>query len=484
MKKTFAQKILYNRQHPIKILGYTTRSFWLLLIPLARSLIALKFDIASWLKGWWLDILVISVIFLYAFLRWFFITFTINESSITANTGYFGLSKAKIPFDKICSVSCTQGVLYRPFKAYKVYIDTNSGSDFSSDLVLAMKKSDIEKLQKISEKESSTKPVFSYQPRKINLVIFSLLFSSTLSGVILFAALIIQSSRIIGRELEERFFSVLSSYARYLTVRLPRYVVIVAMVVILGWLYSFTLNILRHWKFNITRSDRTLIINSGIITKRFHMLSVDKINYVDIQQSLTMKLFGICSVHIHCSGYGKSRREIAALIPITTLSEVEKTVGLLLPELAPPDTELKPRLKNIMRFLWPPIWLCVGIPAVCAVLMYFFPGWSEIIRFVGIIAEIPSLWLLIVKVASAFTTGIGADYSFAVFSYCKLYKFHTVIVDRSKISKVSLYQTPMQVIAKNCSLKFNTHGESSVTHRIKNFPLSKAEDYLKEKNLF
>ena len=465
------------RQHPIKILSYTTRSFWLLLIPLTRSLIAVKFDIASWLRGWWLDIVVIAIIFLYAFFRWYFVTFTIDNSRICASAGFFGLVKTTIPFEKICSVCCSQSPLYRPFKAYSVYIDTNSGSEVTSDLKLAMRAEQVNALKKLTKTEIS-KATFSYSPRKRNLLIFSLLFSSTLSGVILFSTLIIQSTRIIGREVEERFFHKLSEYAKYFTVKLPKYVVIVAMIVILGWLYSFVLNIMRHWNFTVIRTGKRLKIKSGIFTKRYHILWVDKINYIDVQQSLLMKLFKICSVHIHCSGYGKSRREIAALVPVTTLSEVLNTIGHLLPEISAPQIQLKPRLKNIMRFLWPPIWLCMGIPAAGVILYQIFPNWSEIIRFVAIITEIPSVWLLVVKIASAFTTGIGADSSYAIFSYCKLYKFHTVIVPRKKISKTTLYQTPMQYLARNCTLEFNTHGESSVCHRIKNFPLLKAQRFL------
>ncbi|MBQ7755735.1 MAG: hypothetical protein IJ401_00305, partial [Oscillospiraceae bacterium] len=69
-----------KRQHPIKILGYTTRTFWLLLIPLARSLVAVKFDVATWLEGWWLDMIVLAFMFLYALFRWFFVTFEIHHT--------------------------------------------------------------------------------------------------------------------------------------------------------------------------------------------------------------------------------------------------------------------------------------------------------------------------------------------------------------------------------------------------------------------
>ena len=471
-----------KRQHPIKILGYTTRTFWLLLIPLARSLVAVKFDVATWLEGRWLDMIVLAFMFLYALFRWIFVTFEIHHTEIVANTGIFGLFKVKIPYDKVCTVSLSQGAFYRAVGAYNVYFDTNSGTQLRSDLTLTMNGFHIVKLKKYSKTDGLQKNNFSYSPRKRNLLVFSLLFSSTLSGVILFLTLIIQSSRIVGRELETRFFDTLNSYAKAFAINLPYYVVIMAMIIALGWLYSFTVNLFRHFNFKVARTDDKLIITSGAVTKRFHMLSLDRINFIDIQQSLLMKIFKICSVHIHCTGYGKSRREIAVLIPVTTLSVVEKTMGLLLPEIKSTDISLKPRVKNIMRYLWPPIWLCVGIPIVAFVVAYFVEGWSDIIRFVALMLEIPSVWLLIVKASSVFTTGMGLNEKYATFCYCRFYKFHKVIVNTKNISKITLYQTPMQYLARNASFIVNTHGESETHHIIKNFPLTKAQRfYLKLK---
>lgn len=438
----------------------------------------MRFDIAQWLRGWWLDILVIIVIFSYAFLRWVFITFTIESDCITANTGYFGLLETKLYYDRICTVCASQGALYRPFRAYKVYIDTNSGTSSSSDIILTFKRSDFDKLFKYAKTDVSEKTRLSYSPKRLNVLAFSLLFSSTLSGVILFSTLIIQASRIVGRELEERFFFTVNEYMKRLAIRLPRYVVVFAMVIILSWLYSFLVNLFRHWSFSVTRRGDKFIIRSGVVSKRAHVISADKINYVDIQQSFLMKIFNICSVHIHCSGYGKGRREIAVLIPITTFSEVESSLKLLMPDTPIPELEMRPRLKNIMRFLWPPIWISFGIPIADFILRTLFPNWHEVIRFCAIMFEIPAVWLIMVKIASAFTTGTGKGGNYLSLCYCKVYQFHNVIVRLDKISKVTYFQTPFQKLKRNCNLKFYTHGESVTCHTVKNFPLDAAESFI------
>lgn len=440
----------------------------------------MRFDISSWLKGWWIDILVIIAIFFFAFLRWVFVTFEIRENEIVASTSYFGILKVSIPFKNLSCVSVAQGGLYRLFKAYKVYFDTNSGNDVTTDLVLTMSASDVSKLQKLSKTVAVNKPKFIYTPRKASLVIFSLLFSSTLSGVLIFSTFLIQSTKIVGKEIEQRFFTTINTYADFFTTRLPRYVVIVAIVIVSGWLFSFCVNIVRHWKFTVTRQGDNLFIKSGFVTRRYHLIPVDKINYIDIQQSLLMKIFNICSVHIHASGYGKDHREIAVLIPITTLSVVKRTISMLVPEARHAKITLRPRLKNIMRYILPPIVMCTAIPVAGFVGCWFLSGWREIFRFTAIVFELPAMWLLVVKTASIFTTGVGAEKGFCTLSYCKWYKFHTVIVKQSGVSRYGIYQTPFQHRKKNVSFFFNIHGESKRPHRVKNFPLDKGQAFIRD----
>ena len=472
------RSLFSHRQHPIKILGYTTKSFWLLLIPLARSLIAMRFDIATWLKGWWLDILVILVIFAYAVLRWFFVTFKIEKDHIEANTGYFGLCKTSIPYSKLCTICASQGVLYRPFRAYKVYFDTNSGSRASSDIVLSLKKSDYERLFAYFPMDEKGRAKFTHAPERKSVLIFSLLFSSTLSGVILFTTLIIEVSRIVGRELEERFISTVNEYMQKFAIKLPRYVVAFAMVIILSWLYSFMINVFRHWSFTVTRQGDKFIIKSGFVSKRYHIISAEKINYIDIEQSFLMKIFNICSVHIHCSGYGKGRREIAVLIPITTFSQVQSSLSLLMPETPIPDLMIRPNKKDIKRFLFVPSLLCLIVPIADFVLIRLFPGWREVIRFSAIMCVIPFAWLLAVKIAAGFVTGTGEEKKWITLSYCQVYRFHYIIVNKNKISKVTYFQTPFQRRADVCNLRINTFGESICCHSVKHLPLKEAENFV------
>ena len=125
-----------RRQHPVKIIMYIAKYLWLLLIPLAKYLIATQFDFESWVKTNWVDILPLSVRFGYGILRWVFIYFEIEEDSIIAHTGYFGIEKTQVYFSEMSSMSLCQGYIFRLLGACTVYIDTDAKSIQSADIRL------------------------------------------------------------------------------------------------------------------------------------------------------------------------------------------------------------------------------------------------------------------------------------------------------------------------------------------------------------
>ncbi|MFT3950527.1 MAG: PH domain-containing protein [Oscillospiraceae bacterium] len=463
----FSKRFFGVRQHPIRILAYTTKSFWLLLIPLTRSLVALKFDLATWLRGRWLDVLVIALIFSYAFLRWVFMSFRFESDCIVARQGYFGLMESKIFYAQVTSIHAKQGVFYRAFRASRITVDTNSGSAKSSDLVLTVRNSDFRHLADIFNAENRDVMKYTYSSGSLYLLVFSLIFSSAFSGVVLFATFFYQAGRIVGQELEDRLLYRLSTAAERFAVHIPPIALGISVLISGGWFLSFLANVIRHWSFTSMRTGTNIVIESGILTRQATILSINKINYADMQQNMLTKLFRICSVIIHCAGYGKKRRQIAALIPITTIRHVPASLKMLLPGMRAVKISLKPGARRAASFFLPPLCAAAGVAAAGIAGAFFFPVWSEIIRFAGVILGIPLVWLSVVQLFSVFTTGVGFDDGFAVLSYCKLYKFHRVTVPTAKISKLTIRRTVFQKRAGTCSVKIYTVSETRNIHYIR-----------------
>ena len=196
-----------RRQHPVKIIMYIAKYLWLLLIPLAKYLIATQFDFESWVKTNWVDILTLSVIFGYGILRWVFIYFEIEEDSIIAHTGYFGIEKTQVYFSEMSSMSLCQGYIFRLLGACTVYIDTDAKSIQSADIRLDISQKQAFRIYELATQKCRSKPKYIFNTQKRSLLIFSLLFSSTLSGMLLTLTFIYQAYRIVGREIEEEFLA-------------------------------------------------------------------------------------------------------------------------------------------------------------------------------------------------------------------------------------------------------------------------------------
>lgn len=491
MEKSQKIKIFFRkRQHPLIMISYAAKYLWLLIIPLTKYLIAVRFDLKSWIESNFLDIFTVSVILGYAFLRWLCVYFDLDEDSITARTGFFGITKTKVYFSEISSCTLSQGYIFRAVRACRVYIDTDAKSLDKADIVLELNlRQALEVYNCIVEyssnnnKNTPRKSNYIFHAKKSELVAFSLLFSSTLSGVIIIVSLIYEANRIVGRAIEEEFikkvnYQMEKAFVYYLP-NLPKYFITAILIIAGGWLISFLANLLRHWNFNCTSKNDLLLIKSGKGTVRRHILKRDRIVYIDYCQSMLMKLFSICSVSVCCTGYGKRRQEISALVPITTSRQANNSIKLLLPGILKIKTTLNTGRKDIKRFVTMPIVYCLIPPAADRILKYFLPRWSSEIRMLAVICFVPLLWHVLVKLISVYFTGIGYEKGCFKLNYCRFYKYHNVLINKSKISKTVIKQNPFQKISGTCTLKIFSASEDIRKHVLKGLNYKKTLNLLK-----
>lgn len=482
-KRQWLKDFFKHRQHPLKILNYTSKNIWLLIIPLTKYLIASSFDFEKWIKTNWIDILTIVCIFALAFFRWFFIYYETESDGIVAHTGLFGMMTTKVYYSEITTMSCCQSYIQRLFNACTLYIETNAKAISSTEIKLVLREKCVNEIYDCVTAQCENKPRLTIKPKKTHLMVFSLLFSSAVSGMIIFGMFMFELYRFVGREIEEMLITTVNgeitkvnSQLLKFTSSIPKIIQIIALTIFGGWMLSFIANLMRHWSFRATRCGSQLIINSGVITRRRHVINRDKIHYFDYQKSLLMKLFRICSVTIYCTGYGVRYREISALIPITTVSEVRSSLKILEPRIPHTVIEIKTGTKDIPRFMFMPVIYSFIPPIAGEILKSLFPAWHEEIDILMVIALIPFAWKLIVSIVASYNTSVGFKNGYCTFRYCHFYKFHKIIMPKENISKTVVSQTWMQKVSHTCNLKIYTNSEKTRFHRLKNLPLEKTLD--------
>lgn len=475
----------FGKQHPIKLFSYTTRYFWLLIIPLIRSLYSLTISVdalRTWLKGTWLDLLVLAIILLFAWLRWEVVSFHFNKDRIVVKKGLVVTTEDIVFYSQISTLSIKQNLFYRLLGACKVYIGTNSGIFDKADITLTMKRSDADRFY-ASVKNSRVKSLnYSISPNKLRLVIFSLIASSTLSGAAVALAFILETSQVFDREVEAKIIlDTLGEVADRLALVVSPIAAAVSAVIMAGWLISFITNIFYFWDYILTKCSDSIYIKSGLIAKNRHIISLNKVNYIDIKQNFLAKLFKISSLHCHCSGYGSTgRKELSVVMPITTAKEINGTLDEVFPEYPKPKIELRSDIKSYRGFYFLPIvWGLIPF-AVYLIVNRFIPDWRTVLLTAFWISEIPSAWLAICRTMSLFTTGIGMQDDHLVMRYSKFYSFHTVIAPKSKITKLIIRQTAFQHLSGLCTLIVYTASDGKSSHTVYGLRLAKVLQFLEK----
>lgn len=193
-------------EHPIKILRYTAKNLWLLIFPLLRSAHFFPFsakEVAAWLHGSWFDLLICVLILTYGAIRWYFCGFMYNTEVIRRQSGILLKRETEIPCSSITSVTEEHAFFLRPFGAVRVSIHTGAEDIAGADMQLVLYKADLAAIRQVIPLLRPASDVKMHRPHTSRLLLFSFLFSSSLSGAVYAAAIFFQGGRITRDLLEE-----------------------------------------------------------------------------------------------------------------------------------------------------------------------------------------------------------------------------------------------------------------------------------------
>ena len=477
-----AREFLSFRQHPIKIVRYMAKYLWLLLLSLAKYLIASHFDIKSWIEANWFDLVILLVILGFAFIRWIMVYFELGKDRIITHTGFLGMTKTVVYFDDITTLSLSQGAISYLLRSCAVYIETDADCVQATDIRIDLTKSKAMEIYHIISQKAKTQPGFVFKSPKKQMVLFSLLFTSAISGTAVLLTVLYQAYLITDREFDRRVLSRVNSQIHQIEDS-SIWIYFLAAGLLIGfiWLMSFISNLLRHWDFTCKRGKNYLRIHSGKGARRHHLLRRKYMNYLDFTQSFFMRMFNICSVEVSCTGYGKRWKEISALIPITTTKDAVQSAKLIAPEFSLCKPQVKTSKACMPGFIVLPALAAVAAILLGIVMQNLFPLRRQQIIFIEIMLALPFIWLTIVKCEAAVTTSMGFDGENVTLSYCRWYTFHKVALKRGNITKVTIRRNPLARMFGTCTVVIYTTGEDSRKHLIGGVNYKNTLRILKEK---
>ena len=467
-----------KRQHPIAILRYTSKYFWLLLIPLIRGLRFLKYDFYGWISGAYIDIIVLLIIIASAFIRWYNVKYCIIKNGINFSTGVFFKHSSFVSFESISTIKSAEYLTLKLFKAVVVYVDTDINSSLSKfskyniKIVVDLKEWK-RLLNKITINELGTEYVYKSSNKKI--LLFSLAFSSTLSGLLYVSALILNGGRLVAEEIENRFLTVVNNVtmiAQNIISGVSPFSVSIIIIIAVGWMISFIKNYVRHINFRAERCQKILIIKNGFFSRRSYFLNVQKINCIDLKQNLLMKLCKVVSVHISCAGYGKRKTEIPLVMPVKDIKNIRSNMQNFLPEIPLENINIFPQKKYLAKFISMPLFFVFGTMIAGLILTMLFPAWYKVIYFSYVMIEIILIYFYFVRLMEYFTNGVGFNKKILTMKYRKFFQFHYIMIPYDKISAVQITQNIFQTGKMACDLIVYEKNEILKKHRVRNINMN------------
>lgn len=468
--------------HPIMIFENLSRFIFLLIIPLLRGFLyaILGGSLYEWLEGAWFDLLIVTIMIAASVLQWAFFRYAIYRRGILVHRGVLFRDSFFIPSRCYTTLSFEHSWWLRPFKAVHVRVDTAAGNFNIPDLKITLSEAECGRILHFHNQKSKNNQYFNrlYKPKVFYLMLLSLFTSNTFVGVIFCATFFSNLGSLVGEELQQQIVTTMEQLSQILAILIPPIATLLALVVIIGYLISFSMNFLRHINFDVLRSQYSLYISGGFFTKRTNAVDISKINYTDIRQTPMMKLLGLYSVYAHCIGLGKNKNDISAIIPCAGKNELEDAMATLLPEFPTKPVTLRPNFGAIFKFIMDPLWPCLLVPIGTIVLCNFFPNWAETIGFVGFMLAIPSYWLMLVRLMDFRTSGIAYDGENVYMKYSRFFILHTVCIPKHHINTILLRQSMLQHFDDACDVKIYTISESQKVHHVKNLYRQQVLDLL------
>lgn len=480
-------------EHPLKIFRHAVTNIWLLIFPVLRGVRSFSLDFSTvytWLKGAWFDLLILLFIIGFGYFRWIFTWYSFEKHQIVFMSGVFIKTKVSVPYENISAITTEHSFYLRPFNAARLCIDTRAGTFGTADMKLLVKREHLKSIRKrMPEMNMKSSRSFEFKPRLYTVISFSLIFSSSLSGVIYLSTLIFQAGRIVKDVMEkglpdvyEIANNVSADVSERVPVDVPPLAIVLLFLLIGTWLLSFISNILRYTGFTMKKNKDMMRIVTGAVTKRVYHIDPKKINYVDIRQNFLMKIFRISSIHVNCSGYGRSKYELPVLLPILTREQTNRTLDILDFKKYVTDRKVKPEKLACWSYISIPTYIAAAIPLVAHIISKLFPQIQHILTTIVIMAEIPLLWLIIVKLVAFGTTGITMEDDFCCIRYSRFYAFHTILADKSKLVKIQIFQDVIDEKFGRCRLDFYFNSEVTKVNKVKGLNIKDAKRIIEKFN--
>ncbi|GAA0607655.1 hypothetical protein GCM10009001_26220 [Virgibacillus siamensis] len=372
-----------KRYHPLNILF----DFWTL-IKSTFFIVMILFVInigseATWVKyGRIIFCAVIVLAIVSIFYKWFTQKYAADNVSFYLYKGLLNKSERTIPYSKIHNMQRRQTFIHKLFGLTSVVFETSmSDADASikfeviskkelDDLETKIHHSDSMEFEETDETDPAVKQepanrTVHFRPTRKDTVKASF---TSLSFLVLIPIVFSVSSDIKDIfDVESKAKEILMS----ITATWWIFTLLIVGVVILSVAIGVVRTFIKYGRYEIASDDHTIFISKGMLNKSTFTISKDKVQAIEITQSVIKRVLGLAEVKLISAGsVGEDEAETNSLYPFLPMGRAYAMVSEILPEYeVTPEMHHLPR-KSLWVRLLKPSWLWI---VATIALVYFKP---------------------------------------------------------------------------------------------------------------
>jgi len=332
--------------------------------------------------GRYLLLVGVGMAFIHIIIKWCTNKYVLDERSFHLYKGIFNKTERTIPYSKIQNVNRHTSLFHRIFHVTSISFETGITSDDAAVTFEVVSQSEAERMEGIVHQNEKDMPlsegvegkndhnrVIHFQPTKRDIIKASFTSLSPLALIPLiltFYSNVDEFFNLKGKT-EGVFSYIISSW--WIVISVFVFLILVSVV------FGMTRTFLKYGKYEISSDEDRIYINKGVLDKTAFSIAKEKVQAIQIEQSIIKRLFGLAEVKLTSAGslsLGEETLEINSLYPFLPVQRAYEIISEILPAY-----EITHKMKRLpKKSLW---------------IRYFTPSWIWIIATAALIYWKPAL---------------------------------------------------------------------------------------------
>lgn len=317
---------------------------------------------------------------------WYRFRFRVFEGELQIKKGIFIRKNIYMSKERIQVIDVTEGLVQRIFGLVKVEVKT-AGGGTESATISAITFEEAEELKKeLRSKSTATDDENTAQEQSDEFVEEEFLdewkittkelvmaaFTSGNFGLIasILGALSGQMDAVINDQSIEYVKDVLPGLNNVTLI-----ITIVIAILIISWTFSFLGVIFSYSDFSVKKTEKELLIRSGLIERKHITIPFDRIQAVRFIEGILRQPLGCGMLYVESAGFEQNVKERSiVLVPFISKDKMNDFFDRFLSDFHIPEMDVKPPRRSFFRYLRRPNYLLlIGAP----IAWYFWDmGWA------------------------------------------------------------------------------------------------------------